>query len=61
MSKTCEFTRNATGETVQVVVAKITHFERDNFADCTTLHLEGGTKIAVSESLTYVKDAIDNT
>lgn len=58
MSETCEFTRNSNGETVQIVVGKITHFERDKFSDCTTLHLEGGGTIGVSESIDYVKDAI---
>ncbi|WP_249694536.1 hypothetical protein [Stappia sp. WLB 29] len=61
MPKTHRFTENASGDPVNVVIDKITTFQYDSFAECTTLVLLNGQKIAVSETDDEVREVIENS
>ena len=61
MPKTHQFTRNTSGQPVEIVIDKIATFDHDEFSECTIIVLVGGDKIGVSESVedvrAIVKDA----
>ena len=61
MTKTHKFTKNDTGNAVEVVVNKIIRFEHDTFSECTAIYLEGGDKIFVSESLEQVSTVVNDS
>ncbi len=59
MSKTHRFTDNATGEPIEIVIAHIVSFRRDNFSECTSIKLTTGTEVGVMETESQVRDAIE--
>ncbi len=60
MPKTHEFTDNATGKPIAVVIDKIVVFKKDEFSECTSIELIGGTKIGVSETIDQVQKVVED-
>lgn len=60
MAKTYEFTENASGARISIVIDKIATFKKDEFSECTSIELIDGKKIGVSESVDEVRKVIEN-
>lgn len=59
MAKSHEFTRNSDDSKVNIVIAHIQSYERDNFSECTSLKLSDGTTEGVKETIEEVKKIVD--
>ena len=59
MAKTHEFTENASGSPITVVIDKIKSFRRDEFSECTQITFIDGSTLGVSETVEEVTNVIE--
>ena len=55
MPKTHQFTDNASGQPIIVVLDKVATISHDEFSECTTIELIDGKKIGVSDTVEEVR------
>ncbi len=58
MAKTYQFTENASGEPISIVLDQIQSFRRDGFSGCTTITLASGKEIGVTASIEAITNLI---
>jgi uncharacterized protein YlzI (FlbEa/FlbD family) len=59
LPKTHQFTKNASGTPITIVIDKIKTFEFDEFSECTQITLIDGTKYGVSETIEEVTKIVE--